>query len=124
MSTLTEVPSPAIAQQSISRPGIQASFLSDLMELAKIRLTGMVVITTMVGFWLGGADDSGWLKFLWVAAGTWMLAAGAATLNQVFEISRDALMPRTANRPLPAGRLSPSTALRLCATQGASVYLW
>ena len=111
MSTLTEVPSPAITPQSVSRPAIQASFLSDLMELAKIRLTGMVVITTMVGFWLGGASGSGWLKLLWAAAGTWMLAAGAATLNQVFEISRDALMPRTANRPLPAGRLLPSTAL-------------
>ncbi len=111
MSTLIEVPSPAIASQSVSRPAIHVSFLSDLMELAKIRLTGMVVITTMVGFWLGGAAGIGWLKLLWVAAGTWMLAASAATLNQVFEISRDALMPRTAKRPLPAGRLLPSTAM-------------
>ncbi len=111
MSTLTEVPPSAIGPQSISHPTIKASFLSDLMELAKIRLTGMVVITTMVGFWLGGAAGLGWLKLLWVAAGTWMLAASAATLNQVFEISRDALMPRTANRPLPAGRLLPSTAM-------------
>ena len=111
MSTLTEVPPSAISSQAICRPAIQASFLSDLMELAKIRLTGMVVITTMVGFWLGGAAGLGWLKLLWVAAGTWILAASAAALNQVFEISRDALMPRTANRPLPAGRLSPSTAM-------------
>ena len=111
MSTLTEVSSPAIAAQSIREPVIQASLLSDLMELAKIRLTGMVVITTMVGFWLGGASGIGWLKLIWVAVGTWTLAASAATLNQLFEISRDALMPRTANRPLPAGRILPSTAI-------------
>ncbi len=111
MSTLIEVPSPAIGSQTISHSATQPSFLSDLLELAKIRLTGMVVITTMVGFYLGGAGGEGWLKLLWVAVGTWMLAASAATLNQVFEISRDALMPRTANRPLPAGRLLPSTAL-------------
>lgn len=111
MSTLTEVSSPAIAAQSIREPAIQASLLSDLMELAKIRLTGMVVITTMVGFWLGGANGIGWLKLLWVAGGTWMVAASAATLNQLFEISRDALMPRTANRPLPAGRILLSTAI-------------
>ena len=111
MSTLSEVSPPAIAAQSITPTTVESSFLSDLMELAKIRLTGMVVITTMVGFWLGGASGTGWLKLLWVAAGTWMVAAGAAALNQLFEISRDALMPRTANRPLPAGRILPSTAV-------------
>src|SRR5262249_60719995 len=43
--------------------------------------------------------------------GTALVAAGASTLNQVFERHSDALMKRTANRPLPSGRLEPGTSL-------------
>ena len=111
MSTLTNASSPAMHSQASLEPATEVSFLSDLMALAKVRLTGMVVITTMVGFWLGGASGSGWLRLIWVAMGTWFVAGSAATLNQLFEISRDSLMKRTQGRPLPTGRILPSTAL-------------
>ena len=126
MSTLTEVSSPPVPQRMERESLGVASLLSDLMELSKIRLTGMVVITTMVGFWLGGQSGLGWIKLLWVAIGTWLLAGSAAALNQWLEIAHDALMKRTAHRPLPAGRLAPSTALAF-AVAGAiagMVILW
>ena len=56
MSTLTNASSPAMHSQASLEPATEVSFLSDLMALAKVRLTGMVVITTMVGFWLGGGQ--------------------------------------------------------------------
>ena len=46
-----------------------------------------------------------------IVLGTALLSGGAAALNQVFEIAADAKMPRTRNRPLPAGRISVGHAL-------------
>jgi protoheme IX farnesyltransferase len=113
MSTLAEASPTTLTGSASTETAIsieRTSFLSDLAALAKIRLTGMVVITTMVGFWLGGASGLGWTKSIWVGLGTWLVAGSAATLNQLFEISRDAIMKRTQHRPLPAGRILPSTA--------------
>ncbi len=110
MSTLIEISTPASPAHGATAATVRTSLLGDMMELAKIRLTGMVVITTMVGFWLGGAAGSGWWRLVWVALGTWLLAASAAALNQLFEVTRDARMKRTQGRPLPAHRLSSSTA--------------
>jgi protoheme IX farnesyltransferase len=57
--------------------------------------------------------------------GTAVLFAGASALNQLLERDRDALMPRTANRPLPAGRLQPVQVLALGSllSAGGVVYL-
>ncbi len=83
----------------------------DIFTLAKVRLTAMVVITTVVGY-VTGADGHVrlWILAL-VAAGTWLVAGSASALNQVLEIRPDGLMNRTRERPLPAGRMLPSTAI-------------
>lgn len=87
--------------------------VSLLMALVKARLTGMVLLTTLVGFYLGerGAVDY-WLMFQAVL-GTGLLASGASALNQWLERDYDARMPRTASRPLPSGRMQASTVLLL-----------
>lgn len=80
-------------------------------ELIKARLTFLVLLTTLVGFRLGssGAVDYGQMFHLML--GTGLLAASAAALNQWLEREHDARMRRTADRPLPAGRIQPRTAL-------------
>lgn len=80
-------------------------------ELAKPRVTFLIILIAMAGFWLGskGAVD-GWRMAQMVLAVT-MLAAGIFALNQYIERNLDAVMRRTGNRPLPAGRLRPSEAL-------------
>ncbi len=80
--------------------------VADWMELGKVRLTAMVVITTGVGFILGSAGHIVWLTLLYTVVGTWMLAAGAAAINEILEINPDSRMNRTKNRPLPAHRMS------------------
>jgi protoheme IX farnesyltransferase len=77
------------------------------LELAKIRLTAMVLVTTAVGFIVGASGPMNmrgrWLGLFWTILGTGLAAAGAAAMNQLLEIHRDATMRRTCRRPLPTG---------------------
>jgi protoheme IX farnesyltransferase len=82
-----------------------------LLELGKIRLSLLVVVTTAVGFALGSGADLAWTRLLWTVVGTLLAAVGANALNQWWEVARDARMERTRSRPLPARRLAPGVAL-------------
>jgi protoheme IX farnesyltransferase len=100
--------------------------VADFAELVKARLTLLVLLTTFVGFYLGATGRVDWLLLVNVLAGTALLAAGAAALNQLWERDRDARMVRTRQRPLPAGRIEPATALRFglgCGLAGLA-WLW
>jgi len=97
------------------RSGERSSRWTVLSELIKLRLTALVLITSMVGFYAGLegllADSIGLLSL--TLLGTGLLAAGAAVLNQYLEREFDARMPRTAERPLPRGQIAPEAALLL-----------
>jgi protoheme IX farnesyltransferase len=80
-------------------------------DLTKARLTTLVLLTTLVGFYLGWHGPMNyWLMFNALAA-TALVASGASALNQLLEREYDAKMPRTQNRPLPSGRLQPTTVM-------------
>lgn len=78
-------------------------------DLVKARLTALVLLTTFVGFYLGGRGGVDYLLMLHALFGTALVASGAAALNQLLEREYDAKMRRTASRPLPSGRLQPAT---------------
>ncbi len=84
---------------------------ADLMELTKPRITFLVLITTLVGFYMGSRDGVNFLLLFHAIVGTGLVASGASALNQYFERDLDARMARTRNRPLPDGRLLPNEAL-------------
>jgi len=90
-------------------PGTTATLIHDLRELFKVRVTGMVLVTGWAGFYLGSMQSGissvqrGLLDTLF---GIGLVSAGAGALNQALERTTDALMPRTADRPLPTGRIS------------------
>jgi protoheme IX farnesyltransferase len=86
------------------------SRLVDFYELTKPRMNFLVVITTMVGFYMASPGSIDWLRLLHTILGTVMCAASSAVLNQLIERDHDAKMPRTKNRPLPAGRILPREA--------------
>ena len=91
----------------------ERSRVSIFTDLFKARLTFLVLLTTLVGFYVGsrGTVD---LVLMWHAVfGTGLLACGAAALNQYLEREFDARMRRTETRPLPSGRLKPGTVLLL-----------
>jgi protoheme IX farnesyltransferase len=90
---------------------IEKSMTAVLCELVKARLTLLVLLTTLVGFYLGERGSIDYVLMVRALIGTSLLAAGASALNQLLERDLDGRMKRTEDRPLPSGRISPDSAL-------------
>lgn len=85
--------------------------VADLWELTKPGITGLVLVTTAVGFYLASRGSLDLQMLAATLLGTGLLAAGTNALNQYAEREADGQMKRTRARPLPAGRLAPAYAL-------------
>jgi protoheme IX farnesyltransferase len=101
------------------------TLLGDLAMLTKARLTALVLLTTAFGFSFGSSRGMDWFLFFRVMFGTAFVAGSASVLNQFIERNVDRLMARTKDRPLPAGRMYPGTALGLGVLLGVAglIYL-
>ncbi|HZM70350.1 MAG TPA: heme o synthase [Candidatus Cryosericum sp.] len=92
------------------------------LDLSKPRLTSLVLVTALVGFYLGSRRGVEMGLLLHTLFGMALAAAGASALNQYIERAEDARMHRTQGRPLPAGRLEPRQALFFgCATSAVGM---
>ncbi len=94
-----------------SRPATARNRLGDYLELTKPRVTSMVLVTTLAGFYLGAAGAFDLAVALNLMVGTALASGGTLALNQYMERESDACMKRTRYRPLPDGRLRPPEAL-------------
>jgi len=101
----------------LSRRDVVLARLAAYLELSKPRIAALVLVVVAVSAYLGAAQPhvSTWVVTL---AGTALIAASASAMNQVFERRSDALMDRTADRPLPSGRISPAEAIAFAAVTG------
>lgn len=81
----------------------------DYLELSKIRIVFMILITTGAGYLLAGTFS--WAVLLHVLLGTALVAGGTNALNQCWERDLDARMARTRKRPLPSGRMGMRSAV-------------
>ncbi|MEO0476054.1 MAG: protoheme IX farnesyltransferase, partial [Planctomycetota bacterium] len=88
---------------------------NDYKTLTKPRITRMVVITAAIGFVFGVANGAAfpWLTLVIAMAGTALSCMAASVFNQVMELDTDALMERTKNRPVAAGRINAKPAIVL-----------
>ena len=109
-----------------SSPSSALSSARSYADLTKPRLLPMVLFTgiPVFGMAAGGWPDLGFGAL--VLLGISLAAASANTLNAYIERDKDALMERTRNRPLPAGRLAPGAALKFGLALGvaSSALLW
>ena len=86
----------------------------DFWTLTKPEVNFLIVIATFTGFYLGcptNLDRVLLARLFHTLSGTLLVASGAGALNQYLEYRFDAQMRRTCQRPIPAGRLQPATAL-------------
>jgi protoheme IX farnesyltransferase len=99
--------------------------LAAYLELTKPRITFLIVLTAAAGFCLGARGAIDYVQLTHAMIGIALLSSGIATLNQYMERDLDALMRRTAARPLPSGKLAPVEAFLFGAgiTVAAEIYL-
>jgi protoheme IX farnesyltransferase len=99
--------------------------LAAYAELTKPRITFLIVLTSAAGFALASRGQINYGALAGAMFGIALLSSGIATLNQYMERDLDALMRRTADRPLPSGKLFPWEALcfGVGLTVAAEIYL-
>jgi heme o synthase len=85
--------------------------LTDLVALTKPRVVLMVLVTTLIGYYVALSGPADWVRVVHLVIGTVLAAGGTLALNQYWERDIDARMERTRLRPLPDGRLMPLEAL-------------
>jgi heme o synthase len=107
-SALTQFSSAAVQERQVG-----ASVLSDYWALTKPEVNFLILITTLVGFYLASASNGRFPfgRLFNTLLGTLLVASGTGSLNQYVERRFDAQMRRTARRPAAAGRLAPSAVL-------------
>lgn len=117
-----------ISTMSLPLRARASSVLRDYAELTKLRVTTLIVMTAWCGYFFG-AHQAGlpWLSLglLHALFGIGLVSSGTAALNEVMEHDVDAHMRRTAQRPIPAGRMSLRHAgiAGGLAAVGGSIYL-
>jgi len=91
--------------------------LGDYVELTKPKVQSLLLLTTIATMYVAG-DPSPLLVAL-TCLGGYLSAGGAGAVNHWFDRDIDVLMSRTANRPVPSGRVSPRAALAFGCTLAA-----
>ena len=96
-----------------------AGSIARYVALTKPRVVALIVFTALIGMFLA---TPGWPPLRETVAGTlgiWLAAASAAALNHLLDREKDALMARTAHRPLPTGQLTAQQVLVFALLLGA-----
>lgn len=96
--------------QQLEKGSFWALKLKDYHQLVKTRLTLSVVISAVLGFWLGAGNSTSFVLMWPLAIGGFLVVAASNGLNQVIERNFDKLMERTNNRPVATGRMKVTEA--------------
>lgn len=91
------------------------SVLTDFKEITKMGLSLSVVFSSLAGYLLG-AETINLITLLLLSIGGYFMVGASNAYNQIIERDLDALMERTKNRPIPAGRMSVNTAFIIATT--------
>lgn len=110
-ATLTAEPEIApLDPNHVHVPAKVSTRIADYLELTKPRIAVMALFTVAIGYLMAAGSAGEPLVLLHTLIGAGLVAAGGSALNQCLEREIDSRMRRTANRPLPAGRLLPDEA--------------
>ena len=100
-----------VRTEKLSITSVVISKMKDYGQLAKFRLSSLVVFSSFIGFLFGANGDWQWPQLILFLAGGFLVTASSNALNQVIEKDFDRLMNRTMKRPLPDERMSVMEAL-------------
>jgi heme o synthase len=88
--------------------------------LTKPRVVALIVFTAIVGMLLAVPGVPPWRALVFGSLGIWLAAASAAAINHLIDQRIDAVMARTAHRPLPTGSLNSRQVLLFALLLGAA----
>ncbi len=103
------------------------SLIRIYMELSKFNILSLVLVATLLGYFLGNMGWGSWELLFFTLLGTSLTSAGSGALNHFIEREPDGLMERTKNRPLPAQLISPIHVLFfgvILAVSGILLLVW
>ena len=92
----------------------KSCLIKDLLELCKIRVVSLIVLTAVVGMFLAPQATIQISTVIFATIGIFLNAASAAAFNHVAEYRIDALMDRTSQRPLARGRTNQEYRFDFC----------
>lgn len=98
--------------------------LADFVTLSKPGIALMVLVSALAGWFIAARGRLPFWPVFDMLLGTLLTAAAANAVNMAMEVDTDRLMKRTANRPLPAGRMRPRTAVAMGAASFAAGVAW
>ncbi len=98
------------------------SVVSDYVALTKPKVQSLLLFTTVCAMFIAGSPSVGLV--LVTVIGGYLSAGGSGAINHWYDRDIDARMERTANRPVPSGRVSPRAALTFGLTLGVSSVVW
>ncbi|MBP7981421.1 MAG: heme o synthase [Arenimonas sp.] len=93
--------------------------LKDYFELTKPRVVALIVFTAIIGMFLAVPGMPPWKPVIFGSLGIWLAASSAAAINHLLDRRIDAIMARTAHRPLPSGGLNSRQVLVFAVVLGA-----
>jgi protoheme IX farnesyltransferase len=115
---------PVVASERAPLRTASVARFADYAMLVKPRISMLVLLTVSAGYALGTADAWQGLPLLHALFGIALVAAASSAFNQLLERDSDALMPRTASRPLPAGRLALAEVVTFGVCTGVGGVIW
>src|SRR5690606_15573740 len=95
-------------------------FVDDMKKLVKMRMTMTVVFSASIAIWMASRQqgDMNWLNWVILTLGGFLGTGSANGFNEIIERDLDKLMKRTADRPIPSGRMTTGQALVLSLLMG------
>jgi protoheme IX farnesyltransferase len=109
LRTMEAAPIPPAPVTLPAEAGGVRQVLADYVALTKPKVQSLLLLTTVCSMEIAGDPSIGLIAL--TVLGGYLSAGGAGAVNHYFDRDIDALMPRTANRPVPAGRVAPRAAL-------------
>ena len=87
------------------------SLMEAYYELTKPSITFMILISTALGYYMGGNGIVNYIHFFYTILGSCLISSGSGALNHFAEADSDKIMRRTNLRPIPAGLISAENAM-------------
>ena len=106
------------ASITLSPFALVAQKMKDYAQLAKLRLSFLVVFSAVIGYIFGVTGIYNITNLFWLALGGVLVTGASNTINQIIERDIDRLMSRTQNRPLPAERMNTIEAILAAGVMG------